>query len=386
MFVLLLTIFIDLVGFGIILPLLPFYAQAYDASAVQITLLVSVHSGAQILSSVFWGRLSDRYGRKVILLLTLAGGALAYVWFGFAGSLVSLFLARGLSGAMAGNIAVAQAYLADISTVEERAGAMGRLGAAFGLGFVVGPALGAVLIGSDPTAADFARPCLLAAGISFAAVPLGFFLLKEPPKREVNSSGWASFRELRDAVMGNGIPGIISLNLLVTLSFTALMALFPLWSQARLGWGAREVSFAYAYIGILVAFMQGLLLGPLTKVFGGELVLFLGAVSLATGLLSVVFVDTVAAFAANTILLCMGTSFCHPTLTAMVSQRAGADHQGTVMGAANSVAAMGRIISPPVGGLLFTHMGVNWPLLVAGMIMLPVVVVVAGMSLRRSRR
>ncbi|MBT4488504.1 MAG: MFS transporter, partial [Rhodospirillaceae bacterium] len=150
MFVLLLTIFIDLVGFGIILPILPFFAQAYDASPLQITLLVSTHSGAQIISSVFWGRLSDRYGRKVILLLTLTGGAVAYVWFGFAGSLVSLFLARGFSGVMAGNIAVAQAYLADISTPEERAGAMGKLGAAFGLGFVVGPALGALLIGNDP--------------------------------------------------------------------------------------------------------------------------------------------------------------------------------------------------------------------------------------------
>ncbi len=383
MFVLLLTIFIDLVGFGIILPILPFYAQAYDASPLQITLLVSTHSAAQIVSSLFWGRLSDRYGRKVILLLTLSGGAVAYVWFGFAGSLASLFLARGLSGAMAGNIAVAQAYLADISTPEERAGALGRLGAAFGLGFVVGPALGALLIGPDPSAADFARPCLVAAGISILAVPFGYFLLREPARRRQNAAGGAGFRHLRAAVLANGIPNIIGLNLLLTLSFTTLMALFPLWSQAQLGWGPREVSFAYAYIGLLVAFLQGVLVGPMTKSLGGARVLFIGAVSLSTGLLSIVLVDGVAAFALNTILLCMGTSFCHPTLTAMISQRADEDHQGTVMGAANSVSSLGRIISPPLGGLLFSHMGPNWPMLVAGLVMLPVVAAAAWMSLRQ---
>ncbi len=385
MFVLLLTIFVDLVGFGIILPILPFYAQAFDATPLEITLLVSTHSGAQILSSVFWGRLSDRYGRKIILLLTLAGGAAAYVWFGFADSLLGLFLARAFSGAMAGNIAVAQAYLADISTPQERAGAMGRLGAAFGLGFVVGPALGALLIGADPGPADFARPCLVAAAISIAAVPLGFFWLREPVRRAPRSGTRADFGQLARAVMGRGIPGIIGLNLLVTLSFTTLMALFPLWCQARLDWGAREVSFAYTYIGVLVALLQGVLVGPMTRAIGAPKVLFIGAVSLCLGLLAVVIVDNMAAFAINTILLCMGTSFCHPTLTALISGRAADAHQGTVMGTANSVASMGRIAAPPVGGLIFTQLGPNWPMLVAGLIILPVVAAAAWMSIRESR-
>ncbi len=383
MFVLLLIIFIDLVGFGIILPILPFYAQAYDASAVQITLLVSVHSGAQIISSLVWGRLSDRHGRKVILLLTLSGGACAFVWFGFAGSLTALFLARGLSGVMAGSLAVAQAYLADISTPEEHAGAMGRLGGAFGLGFVVGPALGALLIGADPGPADFALPCLVAAAISMAAVPLGFFLLREPDKKPARSRT-ANLTQLRAAVLGNGIPQIISLNLLLTLSFTALMALLPLWCQARLGWGAREVSFAYVYIGLLVAFLQGVTVGPLTRSLGPARLLLIGAVLLSVGLLSVALVDGIAGFAVIALLFCLGTSFCHPTLTAMLSQRAADEHQGTVMGAANSVAAMGRIAAPPVGGLLFVQAGPNWPMLMAGLIMLPVVAAAALMSVRRS--
>ena len=386
MFVLLLTVFIDLVGFGIILPILPFYAQAYDATPVQIALLVSVHSAVQIISSPIWGRLSDRYGRKVILLLTLAGGAVAFTWFGFAGSLAALFAARALSGAMAGNIAVAQAYLADISTPDGRTGAMGRLGAAFGLGFVVGPMLGGLLIGADPAAADFALPCLVAAGFSVAAVLLGLFMLREPVRHKNREPGQTNFKHLLDTVTRNGIPGVITLNFLVAFAFTALMALLPLWCQARLGWGAREVSYAYTYIGILVAFLQGIVLGPLSRRMGGPRVLFLGASVLSTGLFLVPLVNDMVSFGAIALMFCIGTSFCHPSLTAMISQRADEANQGTVMGTANSIAALARIASPPLAGLLFGNWGPNWPMLMGGFIMLPVVAAAAWMSLNFQRR
>jgi MFS family permease len=382
MFVLLLTVFVDLVGFGIILPILPFYALAYDATPVDITLLVSVHSACQVISAPIWGRLSDRYGRKIILLLTLAGGGLAFLWFGYAGSLLGLFLARGLSGAMAGNIAVAQAYLADISTPEQRAGAMGRLGAAFGLGFVVGPILGGLLIGQNPGREDFALPCLVAAGFTLAAIVLGLFMLHEPARhRPKEHRRRASFGQLRAAVTANGIPGLVGLNFLVTFAFTALMALFPLWCQARLGWGAAEVSYGYAYIGLLVAGMQGMLVGPMTKAMGPPRVLLLGATALSSGLLLIPWVSGIATFAGDVLLLCIGTSFCHPVLTSMISQRADGEHQGTVMGTASSIAALGRISSPPLAGLLFSHLGPNWPMLMGGIIILPVAVAAAWMSL-----
>ncbi|MDP6344025.1 MAG: MFS transporter [Alphaproteobacteria bacterium] len=386
MFVLLLTVFVDLVGFGIILPILPFYAQAYGATAVEITLLVSTYSAVQIVSAPIWGRLSDRYGRKLILLATLAGGALAYLWFGFAGSLLALFAARALSGAMAGNIAVAHAYVADLTTPAERAGAMGRIGAAFGLGFVVGPALGGLLVGSDPGPADYAMPCIIAAAISFAAVPLGMVMLREPARRESKMRDRASMGELFRAVRGNGIPNIIGLMFLVTFVFTALMALFPLWCQAQLDWGARQVSYAYTYIGLLVAFMQGVLLGPVSRRIGEPRVLLIGAAALSAGLLLVPWVDDVVTFAANTVFMCLGTSFCHPTLTALISQRADDRHQGTVMGVANSVAATGRIVSPPIGGMIFASLGPNWPLLIGGFIMWPVVAAAVWMSWRYQAR
>jgi len=242
------------------------------------------------------------------------------------------------------------------------------------------------LIGTHPSADSFALPCFIAAAFSFAAVILGLIMLEEPVRQKLAERGRTSFAVLWAAVSGNGIPAVIGLNFLVTLAFTALMALLPLWCQARLGWGAREVSFAYVYIGFLVAFLQGVLVGPMTKKMGPPRVLLLGAIAMSSGLLSVIVVTDIVSFAIVTLALCIGTSFCHPTLTAMISERGDGDHQGTIMGAANSVSALGRITSPPMAGLLFTHWGPNWPMLVGGLIILPVVAIAAWMSITYQRQ
>ena len=160
------------------------------------------------------------------------------------------------------------------------------------------------------------------------------------------------------------------------------MALSPLWSQVQLGGGAKEVSFAYTYIGLLVAFFQGALVRRLSKTLGEPRVLLADAISLSIRLLLLSIVNNVFTFAIDTILLCLGTSLCHPTLTAMVSQRTPTEHQGSAMGTVNSVAAIGRILSPPIGGVIFIQMGANWPVILSGLIMLPVVGVAAWISMR----
>jgi len=386
MFVLLLTVFVDLVGFGLVFPILPFYAQAYDASVFEITVLVAVYSGMQIVAAPLWGRLSDRFGRKRILITTLAGGAAAYLWFGFADSLMALFLARGLNGAMAGNVAVAQAYMADLTGPRERAQAMGRIGAAFGLGFMIGPALGGLLYDPAGAGGGFALPCLVAAAISGSAALLGLVLLKEPQRRHAGGGERRGLAEALASVRRHGIPGIIVMTFGVTLAFTAMVSIFPLWCQAQLGWGPREVGYAFAWIGLLVALMQGLAIGPVTRRLGSARVLLIGSAALSAGMVTTPFVVGPFSFAANALLMCLGTSFCHPTLTAMVSQRAAAEHQGIAMGITGAVASTGRILSPPVAGVLFQSLGATAPLLAAGVLLWPVVVAAAVMSLRPTRQ
>jgi DHA1 family tetracycline resistance protein-like MFS transporter len=380
--VLLLTVFVDLVGFGIIFPILPFFAQVYGATPLEITLLIATYSALQIVSAPLWGRLSDRFGRKWVLLATLAGGGIAYLWFGLADDLVSLFVARAISGAAAGNIAVAQAFAADLTGGADRAKAMGRLGAAFGFGFVVGPSLGGLLYDPGAGAAGFFLPCMVAAAISAGAVVLGAIVLREPPARDTHPQRTGSFAEALGIMKGNGLPLFVALNLIVTLSFTAMVSVFPIWCQAQLNWGPREVGYAFAWIGVLVAIMQGLAIGPLTRLIGEPRVLLLGATSLSLGMLMAPWVSNAALFAVNAVFMCAGTSFCHPTLTALISQRAGARHQGSILGLSNAVASSGRVASPPVAGLIFQTFGANWPLIVAGFLIWPVILSAGILSLR----
>ena len=164
MLILFLVVFIDLVGFGIIIPLLPFFGEHFDGSPAMVGFLMATYSLTQFVAAPFWGRLSDRIGRRPVLLLTLAGASISYVLLAFSNGLLMLFIARGLGGFMAGNISAAFAYVADVTTPENRAGGMGAIGAAFGLGFIAGPAIGGILAGPDPLTADFRTPSLAAVG------------------------------------------------------------------------------------------------------------------------------------------------------------------------------------------------------------------------------
>ena len=183
MFAILLVVFIDLIGFGIIIPLLPFYAETFDASPQKVTMLMVVYSLLQFLAAPIWGALSDKYGRRIILLVTLFGSIVAYIFLAYASNLAELFCARGFAGLMAGNIAVAQAYIADITEKEYRAKAMGMFGAAFGLGFIIGPAIGGVLAGSDPASPNVFIPPIMASALSAIAFLLSLFLMKSIQER-----------------------------------------------------------------------------------------------------------------------------------------------------------------------------------------------------------
>lgn len=382
MFVLLLTVFVDLVGFGIIFPVLPFLALEFGASALEVTALVAVYSGMQIVFGPVWGRLSDRFGRKPVLIATLIGGGLGYAWFGLAQSLGELFLARALTGIMAGHIPVAQAFLADITPPERRAEAMGRFGAAFGLGFVVGPALGALLIG-DAAAPDFTRPALAAGGLAWLSALLGLVILREPARQSRRAEGRRGWRAIMHRVSRADLLIILGLTLFVTFTFSEVIAIFPLFAEARLGFGPVEVGWCYSVIGLLVAILQGLVLGPATRRAGEGRVLLTGALGLFVGMAMTPWVEGIASLGVQIVLLCIGTSFCHPTLTALVSRRAPAGDQGAVMGVASAVASTGRIGGPPFAGALFEQHGPDMPLIVGALLVLPVVATAAWFARHR---
>ena len=275
-----LIVFIDLVGFGIMLPLLPFYAQHFGASRQIVTLLFGIYSIGQFIASPILGRLSDKVGRKPILVGSLCCSIAAWILIANAPSLIWLFAGRLFAGLTAGNIATAQAYIADVTTPANRAKGMGLLGAAFGMGFIFGPVLGGVLAGSDPVHIDFAMPAYFSAGLSALAL-CGTFFLRESLTRERRTALALNPRPGRVAatrrVFANpALKNLILAFFIITTAMALMETSFTIWVNARFGWGPNHVGYIFAYIGVVLAAIQGSAIGPLTKRYGETRVVILG--------------------------------------------------------------------------------------------------------------
>ena len=386
MAVLFFIVFIDLVGFGMIIPLLPFYAEHFGADPFVVGLVMASYSLAQFAAAPFWGRLSDRVGRRPVLIVSLAGAAAAYIWLGYADELWILFAARLAGGAMAGNISAAFAYMADITTPENRARGMGLIGAAFGLGFIAGPALGGLLAGSDPALADYRTPALAAAGLSFLALAMSFAILKESLSKEVRrrlaekprSQRWAQFRA---ALARPRVGGLIGLTFLATFVFAGMEATFALWSNRQFGWGPAQNGYLFAFIGILSATIQGGLIGRLAKKFGEARLIIFGTGALAIGLGLIPFSSSLPYLLVAMIFLGIGFSVMSPSLNSLVSLQVGAEDQGGIMGINRSANTLARVLGPAWAGFLFATLGRNWPYF-SGALLMGGVFLLAARSLR----
>jgi DHA1 family tetracycline resistance protein-like MFS transporter len=292
LYVLLLVVFINLVGFGLVIPLLPFYAKSLNASPWQVTALFSAYSLGQFLAEPFWGRLSDRIGRRPVLIVTILANTLCYVALAFAPTIAWAFAIRLVSGCATGNISTIQGYMADVTPPEKRAGRMGLLGAAFGMGFVVGPTLGGLLPGvakvfghSDTGRLAFQIPLLTAAALA-AIAALGVFLFVVESRAPSHKD--APVERRRDHLAAAAAHPVLSRVLLVTLISTAAFAgmesVFGLWTQARFDWGPRQVGLCFAVIGIIASVGQGLITGRLARRFGEAKVLTAGLAIIAVSL------------------------------------------------------------------------------------------------------
>jgi MFS transporter, DHA1 family, tetracycline resistance protein len=358
-----LIVFVDLVGFGLVIPLLPFYAVRFAASPPEVTALVAIYSLTQLLTAPLWGRLSDRVGRRPVLLLSLAASALAYLWLGSATALWMLFAARGFAGACAGNIAAAQAYIADVTKPEERARGMGLIGAAFGLGFMIGPAVGGLLAGADPITADLETPAWVAAGLSSLALLGVALLLPEslPADRRGGAASRGRVSTVLDVLRRPVLSRLILIFFLVILAVAGMQSVFAIWAMPQLGWGPRQVGYVFAYVGLISAILQGGLIGRLTQRFGEERLLVCGLALIGIGLVALPFAHDVPVLGAVLTGLALGMGLMQPTLNSLISQQAGGEEQGEVMGVSQSVASLSRVLGPFAAGFCFAAFGRNSP-------------------------
>jgi DHA1 family tetracycline resistance protein-like MFS transporter len=374
-------VFIDLVGFGLVIPLLPFYGERFGASPLQVTLILAMYSLAQLFAAPLWGRLSDRYGRRPILLISLAGSVVAYLWMGVAYSLWVLFAARFLQGAMAGNIAAAQAYIADVTTPENRAKGMGMIGAAFGFGFIVGPALGGFLAGGDPATARLSAPFYLGAALSLLAFLGALIFLKESltPERRGRIRRVGRIAAIAGALARPGLRGLILLSFLVTFAFSGMETTFAMWAFRQFGWGPLQVGYVFAFVGVLSAVMQGGLVGRLARRFGEERLLTAGLVAIVLGLVVLPEAHDLPLLLGATALLALGMGLTQPSLNSLISRRAGADEQGEVLGVNQSTGSFARIVGPWLAGTLFVDLGRDAPFFAGAVIVAAAVLVAIGL-------
>lgn len=383
MFTLFLIVFIDLVGFGIVIPLLPFYGEHFQAGPFVVAMMMASYSLGQFVAAPFWGRLSDTIGRRPVLIISLFGAVLSYIWLGFATTLWMLFAARTVGGLMAGNISTAFAYIADITTPANRAKGMGLVGAAFGLGFIAGPAIGGILAGSDPLTADFQTPAFVAAGMSLLAFVLTITRLKESLPAEVRAKRTAQPRQSRlkqfKSVLNKpGIGLLVLLSFLATFVFAGMETTFAMWSRRQFGWGPEQNGYLFAFIGIVAAVLQGGLVGRLVKRFGEANLIVQGAVALAIGMALIPFSHSVEWLIAAMVIVAYGFSIINPALNSLISLRTSATNQGQMMGVARSATTLARVVGPAWAGVLFAALGMNWPYYGGTVLML----VVAALALR----
>jgi DHA1 family tetracycline resistance protein-like MFS transporter len=361
-----LTVFIDLLGFGLFLPSLTYMAGSLQASDTQIGLLQASFSIAQFTFAPFWGWLSDRIGRRPVMLISIAGTGLSYLLFGLSRSLPMLFLARSLTGGFSANIAAAQAFVTDVTTPENRAKGMGIIGAAFGLGFTLGPPMGGFLAGEH----HFERPALVAAAM--CAINLVWAAIVLPESRPAAAPVQRREGRMRSLFMALASP---QLGVLIVLLFVAGFAFanveqaLILATRARFQWTPVENGKLLGLVGVLIVVMQGGLVGPLSRRFGERWMLVVGTIfmTLALGMLAISTMPSGYWFAM--VPLALGNGMTNPALSSLISRAAHADERGSTLGVSQSASSVARIFAPLWAGWSFQHIGLSVPFATGALIM-----------------
>jgi DHA1 family tetracycline resistance protein-like MFS transporter len=367
-----LTIFVNLVGFGIIVPLLPFYAETFGASPLVIGLLFAVFSICQLLAAPVLGDWSDRYGRRPVLIFSLLGTVVSFVMLALAHNITMLFLARIIDGLSGGNISTARAYVADVTEPKDRARAYGLIGAAFGLGFIFGPALSGMLARVSYTA-----PIWAAAIITAVATVMAWLWLPETVHR--TQAGTAMpFRSMPAMLRRPGLGRMLVIDFVYWFAFAMFQTTFALFTARRFQFDASQTGYLFSVFGIFGAIVQGGFIRPVVHRFGDKPTFIAGLVCSAVGLVGATLTHSVGAFVVALVPLALGIGFGHPTVASLVSRAARDEEQGRVQGAASAVESLGRTVGPVWGNASLQRFGEGVPYVSAAVFLLLTLVLSVG--------
>jgi DHA1 family tetracycline resistance protein-like MFS transporter len=387
-------VFINLVGFGLVVPLLPFFARTLQAEAWQITLMFSAYSLGQFFAEPFWGRLSDRIGRKPVLLVTLSANAVGYLALAFVPDIWTAIAVRLFTGLGAGNISTVQGYIADVTPPERRAGRMGLIGAAFGMGFIVGPAIGGLLTQPQLGRLGYQLPIFAACGLAVLAALGVIVFLRESRARAAPDAPRPRFLAgLQEARLNPVVSRVLLVTLIYMAGFSAMESVFGLWAEDRYAWTAREVGLSFMVVGLVSALNQGIFAGPLARRFGEARVLAGGMLLFGASLLIQVAAPT-AWFPAVTLNLgswsapvvqgwiipvvmaigAVGMSLAMPNISALISRSTPPDQQGAMLGLNMASGSAARVLGPITAGALYSGLGHNWPFLMGAALTAPAAV------------
>ena len=365
MHALFLIVFSNLLGFGIIIPLLPYYAENFGANPNEVTLLMASYSLMQLVFNPILGKISDIYGRKKILILCLIGSVASYLALYYATSFTLVLFARAIAGLFASTTAIANAYVTETTSRENRSKGMGIIGAAFGLGFVFGPAIGGYFGGEEINNLNYKTPFLISIVVAIISCFLAYFFLEDPKKinkQFVSINFLNSFRDLMKLFKIPAILFLIMISFLVTFSFAGFETTFALWTERAMDWASKQTGYAFTFTALIAALVQGVFIGKLTKIFGEIKLLITSSLLMLFGLFFITFsAGNLPYLIFSLCILGISIGLGNPTINSLFSKNLNKNVIGLSFGTIQSVGSLARILSPLVAGNLFYFFGINSP-------------------------
>ena len=374
------VVVIDLLGFGIIIPLFPFMGLRLGVSASEITPILAAYSLCQLIAAPLWGALSDRFGRRPILMTSMLGASTSYLMLAFGDSMGWLIASRIVGGLMAGNISAALAYASDVTAPEERAKGLGMIGAAIGIGFMLGPAIGGLLAGGDVQTANFVLPALVAAALSIVAFLAVLLLLPESHTAEHRALHAEQRRgsSVRLLFARPALMMIVGATLLFTIAHAMLESVLAFWAFDRFGFGPRQVALLLLMMGGVLVIMQGGVVGRLTRRFGEKRVAMSGVIVYLTGLALLATVTTLPLAIVAGLCCAVGAGAYNPSASSLASRQAAPHERGVVMGTYQSATSLARVIGPAMSGPLYATISIGAPFALGILVSLPAIWLVAA--------